>query len=328
MRLPSELQAALTRYGAAPGVVKAAAVLSERYRNREFATAALRTEEERIAYLLVRMPATFAACRRALELVQAASPGLRPSSMLDLGAGPGTASWAGVETFPSLERVSMVERDSGMVNLGRVLMSGSEQKVLGNAAWETGDFARWQPREADLIVISYAVGELAPAATERLVCEAWKVTRQALVVVEPGTRAGFATVEKIRSAMISAGATIAAPCPHELACPMAAAGDWCHFSQRVERSSAHRRIKGGELGHEDEKFSFVAFTKVGVNRPDGRVVRHPIYRPKLVQMTLCTSEGLKDVTVTKSQGERYRMAKKAEWGSALDPTHDFSSSKR
>ena len=99
---------------------------------------------------------------------------------------------------------------------------------------------------------------------------------------------------------------------------MAAAGDWCHFSQRLERTAEHRRIKQGDLGHEDEKFSYVAFSKVGVNRPGTRIVRHPIYRPRQVQLTLCTADGLKQTTVTKSQGERYRTAKKAEWGDGFE----------
>jgi hypothetical protein len=33
--------------------------------------------------------------------------------------------------------------------------------------------------------------------------------------------------------------------------------EWRHFATRFERSSLHRCIKNAELGHEDEKYSYV-----------------------------------------------------------------------
>jgi ribosomal protein RSM22 (predicted rRNA methylase) len=106
-------------------------------------------------------------------------------------------------------------------------------------------------------MLSYMLGELPAAAAERLVQRAWAASNQALVIVEPGTKVGFAMVERIRARMIATGAEIAAPCPHLQKCPMAATDDWCHFSQRLERTAEHRRLKKGDLGHEDEKFSYV-----------------------------------------------------------------------
>ena len=102
---------------------------------------------------------------------------------------------------------------------------------------------------------------------------------------------------------------------------MAAAGDWCHFAQRLERTSIHRRIKSGALGHEDEKFSYVVFSREPFAAAAARIVRHPQKRGGHVQLTLCTPEGLRDRTIGKSRKEAYRRARKAAWG---DPWSDGS----
>ena len=96
---------------------------------------------------------------------------------------------------------------------------------------------------------------------------------------------------------------------------MAAAGDWCHFAVRLERSAAHRRLKQGALGYEDEKFSYLVAGRAPVELPAARIVRHPLVRPGHIQLTLCTVRGLEQSTVTKSEKEAYRRARRAEWGS-------------
>jgi ribosomal protein RSM22 (predicted rRNA methylase) len=96
---------------------------------------------------------------------------------------------------------------------------------------------------------------------------------------------------------------------------MAAAGDWCHFSQRVERTSQHRQLKGGALGYEDEKFSYLIAAKSTVPSKGARIVRHPSKHSGHVQLALCTAEGkLENHTVTRSSKEAYKRARKVEWG--------------
>jgi ribosomal protein RSM22 (predicted rRNA methylase) len=319
MRVPEDLTKAISAKASHPGHSRAAKELSDTYRARDFAAPALKNAEQRLAYLLVRMPATYAACYRALEETTQSIEGFAPESFLDLGAGPGTASWAAATLFPSLRSLSLLERDASMIEIGRELMKDASSNALRQANWEQADLSReFQAESADLVMLSYVLGELPAATATRLVERAWELTKQVLVILEPGTKIGFAQIERIRAKMISAGVEIAAPCPHHEKCPMAASGDWCHFSERLERSAEHRRMKSGELGYEDEKFSFVAFTKVSASRPATRIVRHPLYRPKQVQLTLCTSQGLKQTVITKSQGDRYRAAKKSEWGDGFE----------
>ena len=96
---------------------------------------------------------------------------------------------------------------------------------------------------------------------------------------------------------------------------MAAAGDWCHFSQRVERTSQHRQLKGGALGYEDEKFSYLVAARIDAPSAAARIVRHPGKHSGHVQLVLCTTEGkIENRTVTRSNKKAYKRARKAEWG--------------
>ncbi|WP_220189546.1 small ribosomal subunit Rsm22 family protein, partial [Streptomyces phytophilus] len=126
--------------------------------------------------------------------------------------------------------------------------------------------------------------------------------------------------------LVDAGFEVLAPCPHSAACPMEGTADWCHFAARVQRSALHRRVKGGELGHEDEKFSYVAAVRPGGTAAapaPARVVRHPQLRKGLVLLELCTAgEGLARTTVSKRQGPRYRAARDVRWGDAWPPPED------
>ncbi len=106
-----------------------------------------------------------------------------------------------------------------------------------------------------------------------------------------------------------------APCPTAAACPLLD-DDWCHFAARVERSSLHRRIKGGELGHEDEKYSYLALSRDPVQMAQTRIVRHPRHHPGLIEIELCTPTGLQTDRVTKRDRDRFRAARKASWGDA------------
>ena len=83
-------------------------------------------------------------------------------------------------------------------------------------------------------------------------------------------------------------------------CPLAAP-DWCHFTQRLQRSRAHKQIKGAELPFEDEKFAYVALTRApGVARPS-RVLAQPVVTKVEVTAKLCTPAGL---AITKTPAPR------------------------
>jgi ribosomal protein RSM22 (predicted rRNA methylase) len=84
---------------------------------------------------------------------------------------------------------------------------------------------------------------------------------------------------------------------------------------RLDRSALHRRVKGGRLGHEDEKFSYVLASRAPVTPAGGRVLRHPVTRKGLVQLEVCDSAGSAGrVVVTRRDPIAYRAARDASWG--------------
>jgi ribosomal protein RSM22 (predicted rRNA methylase) len=300
---------------------KAVAELSERYRGQGVSGPKISGQPfisnaaHRLAYLTTRMPATYSAIRAALAEVRTRLPEFNPRSMLDVGAGPGTAMWAAADVFEELERVTLVERDINLIEIGKRLAANAEHPAIKSAAWLKQDLQERVNLEShDLVVISYALGELSEATAQAVLGAAWSAAGEALVIIEPGTPRGFSHLLRARDELIKMGAHIVAPCPHAATCPMAS-GDWCHFSQRVERSRHHRLAKSGTMPYEDEKYSYLAVAKSPVEVRGARVVRHPLKREGHIHLDVCTPGGLERVTVTKKSKEAYKRARKTDWGS-------------
>lgn len=318
--ISTELRAALERASAGASTVAVTAAverLSGRYRTVAAADAPiLSSPTDVLAYAVYRMPATYAAVRLALEHGVDAGLG-RVESLVDLGGGTGASVWAAAEVLPDLARATVLEQVAAAHALGRTLAGG----VVPATDWRTWRLGEPVP-SADLVTISYVLSELSSAQQQRVVDDAMGAAGRAVLVVEPGTPDGHRRVLAARSALIDAGWQVLAPCPHALGCPLAV-DDWCHFAARVNRSALHRKVKGGELSHEDEKFSYV----LAVRPTDGevgtraaRVVRHPVKRKGLVELRLCRPDGTAGrEIVSKRQGPAYKQARDVSWGDAWPP---------
>ena len=277
------------------------------------------TAHDRLAYVGARLPSTFEATRAALGELRHRAPGLRVGSLLELGAGPAPGLWAAGPYFPELSRATHVELDERMAELGRRLLDAGRFGASVESTWCVHDVERaGELGDHDLVLAGYLLGELSESGRDALVDTAWKMSVAALVIVEPGTPAGAARVQRARARLIEQGADVAAPCPHADACPLAA-DDWCHFGARVNRSSLQRRLKGGSLGYEDEKFSYVAVIRGNADPCAARVLRRPRREPRRVALRLCTADGLREELVTRREGERYRAARKTGWGDGWEP---------
>jgi ribosomal protein RSM22 (predicted rRNA methylase) len=285
-----------------PALKRAAAAMSDAYRDGNPAAFARLAAADRVAaYLVTRMPATYAAAYHVLSEVRERI-GARPvNSILDLGAGTGASTLAASQLFPGA-RLTLMERD--------VALSDAARQWLPDAFIQNADIERIELLPPhDLVLSAYSAGELKTDPSRKF----WAAARVALVVIEPGTPRGYGFLMEMRRTLLRAGAHMVAPCPAEIECPLIAP-DWCHFAARVERSSLHRRIKEAELGYEDEKFSYIALAREPVELPHARIIRRPRQEAGKITLTLCEPGITQAIEVRKRDKDQYREARRAAWG--------------
>jgi ribosomal protein RSM22 (predicted rRNA methylase) len=319
MELPALLRAAvdqILRDTPIADIRKAAELLSQRYRGEiRDGRPHLSERSAATAYLATRLPATYAAIRATLSAIADVRPEWSPRTLLDVGAGPGTSLWAARDQWPSIGDATMLEASEAIRQVGDALARESGARTN----WIAADIARGLPAlaSADLVTLSYVLGELAPAAINPLIERLWTLSGDVLMVVEPGTPAGWQRILLVRDRLIALGADILAPCPHAERCPLAAP-DWCHFSRRVARSRTHRLAKDADVPWEDEKFIYLAVSRTPNQTAFARVLARPRVVSGAVRLKLCCPSGqMEERLVTKRQGEAFKVARRVDWGDRI-----------
>lgn len=258
-------------------------------------------DDETLAYVATRMPAVYCAVHRVLREVKRRLPDFCPARVLDYGSGPGSVFWALRAIWShSITDVNLVEPSKSMSYASRNLLRDVKGLPIIHSYENIQALNRnvtKSEREHDLVIASYVLAEI-PSMKERITLarQLWGLTRDILVLIEPGTPGGSSTIRQIRSHILwmekrkcrksettskesseaqestmnsssssDTGAFVVAPCAHDGVCPMDKTGTFCHFVQRLERTYSQRtykRSKGKPLrGYEDEKFSFVVLRR-------------------------------------------------------------------
>jgi ribosomal protein RSM22 (predicted rRNA methylase) len=211
----------------------------------------------------------------------------------------------------------MIEGSNAIRAWGQRLAARSP---VARVEWRTGDLAAALSGDLsphDLVTCGYVLGELAPAAGAALVDRLWALTAEMLVIVEPGTPAGWTRILAVRDRLIAAGTHLVAPCPHNAACPLQPP-DWCHFARRVARSRLHRQAKNAEVPWEDEKFIYLAASRRPGAAEHARVIGPPKAARGRVTLKLCQPDGTAaERLFTRREGEAYKAAKRAAWGNMV-----------
>jgi ribosomal protein RSM22 (predicted rRNA methylase) len=324
VELPQALRVALERElegVSRRGLAERAQRTSQAYRAGQGSAGVIRGLEDALAYALARLPATYAACSVVFAEAARLVPGFAPVTLLDAGSGPAAASWAAREAWPGLSGVTWLDASAPFLDLaGRLASAPGAPAPIAGAQRLKADLVGGGPwPAADVVAASYALAEIPPARQAEVVGDLWAAARGLLVLVEPGTPAGFQRILAAREALVAAGADLLAPCPHARACPLAAP-DWCHFSIRLPRSRDHRLAKGADAPFEDEKFAYLVAARRGVAEHAGgraaRVLRHPRTGKPGIELRLCGAEGLETRLVGKRDKAGYARARRAGWGDA------------
>jgi ribosomal protein RSM22 (predicted rRNA methylase) len=321
--LPAELRAALEQKLHGLGRADAAARaerISLTYRGGG-TSAPITSEADALAYAGARMPATYAAVIACLNALTAIRPDFAPGTLLDVGAGPGTASWAAAQAFDTLQRFTLLDANPALRNLALQLAEATHLPAIDYRLGDAGKALADAP-DAELVIASYVINELSDAARATFADALWRKTTDTLLVVEPGTPAGYQRILDLRDLLIAQGARVIAPCPHEAACPLTAP-DWCHFVQRLPRSKLHLQLKAADVPFEDEKFSYVALTRAALPERPARVLAQPEQTKAAITAKLCTPVGKLELAVAPRRDKpAYARFRRLGWGDTLEAQAD------
>jgi ribosomal protein RSM22 (predicted rRNA methylase) len=305
MQQPPELTAAIATLlegVSRKDLARRAEALSAAYREGR-TSSGIAGELDVAAYIAARMPATYAACAAVFARLAEAMPGFAPQTLLDVGAGPGTAAFAARQAWPTLSAITLLEHNAAFRKVAAML--------LPSARIIAGDLGTDKPK-SDLMVASYVLAELPQASAAATARHLWDSAASALVLIEPGTPAGFARIGDARAALIEAGAHVAAPCTHDNVCPLGG-NDWCHFSQRLPRSRDHMLLKNASVPFEDERYSYLVVTRDKVTK-GARILAPPLEAKPGLTFKLCDQAGLRAQFVPSRDRQEFRRVRKRGWG--------------
>lgn len=293
---------------------KAQADMSAIYRGGGHSRDAVPDATAALAYALARMPATYAACVRSFDLVAQRLPDFAPAVCLDIGAGSGSATLAAASVWPQLQRARLVEPNAALADIAVDLLAVASTLDVGVLGPALDAMAPAAAVHADLVTLSYVLAEQPLSEVGRFVASIIRHVGSLIVVVEPGTPAGYARVLAAREALIAAGLKIVAPCPHAEACPLPT-GDWCHFSVRLQRTAAHMQLKDASVPFEDERFSFIAAVRDGAAMPAAaRLIRPADIEKGFADLAVCATAGLATRRIRRRDAAAYKSAKRLVWG--------------
>ncbi|HWA86975.1 MAG TPA: small ribosomal subunit Rsm22 family protein [Opitutus sp.] len=244
--------------------------------------------------------------------------GWRPASrhVFDWGCGSGIAArraidFFGADTFDSLTvwDHSPLAADFAATAAQRAFPNLHLTQATPSLLSTTeSDTSRPSPLASCLLVISHVLNELPPDALASLRAVAARADE--ILWVEPGTHDVSRALGTQRELLRAAGFRVIAPCTHENACPMFAAGrerDWCHFfaPPPAEIFADSNWVKFGQRAGIDLRslpYCFLALDRHrGPAMPPGasRIIGRPGHFKPYARFLNCDAAGLAELELPK-----------------------------
>ena len=264
-------------------------------------------------YVAMRMPATFGSAYDVFKhIFDIYKEDI--NTVTDLGAGPGSASIA-LSYLKDIKEIHLLEFDEYMLEVGKEIVDSSDIKDI--AKYHKFDITKDDISfKSDLVMSSYLLNELNDVDRKVAIKKMWDATNKMMVIIEPGTPKGYQIIKEVRDHVINEKGYIIAPCSNMDNCPISS-GDWCHFYTRISRSKIHRLLKEGESPFEDEKYSYIAFSKSPISPNENIILRHPYIANGYVKLEICDKGEIKTIEVRKKDKELYKRSRKLKAGDTL-----------
>lgn len=324
--LPPPIKKAIADRLAVPGAIawmERAQALHLRYMQQEQDRQQIHVTDalDALAYLGLRASATYAQIWSATAAICEIVPHWQPTTLLDLGCGPGSGVWAFSTLLPSLQRATCVDQNAHFLALGEKILHAAATPLT--ATWQQANILqRVQQTETtyDLVLLANVLNELNDQQRIALLDTAFQRCNTLLLILEPGTPVGSGIVQAAAQQLAPHGTLLAPYLNNQFV-----AEPWLHFPQRFTRPDFVRRLRQEMRDSslmasdwEETKYSYVAIGKIDPEiLPWGRVVGPVQMRKGYLELPLLTAAQCGPVRVMKRHKQQYAVAKKLRWGETV-----------
>lgn len=276
-----------------------------------------------LGYLGLRVSATYAQITSALLQIQEVMPDFAPTSLLDLGSGPGTGVWAATEVWPSIIRARCIDQEQSFLLVGTEILEKAQPTVA--VTWQLHDVPTSLENDTgryDLIIIANVLNELSELEREQVVEDAMDHCTGVVLIIEPGTPLGFSIIQKTAEEFSKDATCIA---PYINSSVVRSNDFWIHFPQRFQRPEFLRRVRQHmresslmASDFEETKFSYIALSKRLTSRNVwGRCVGPVTKQKGFLELPVLTAEGIEKIKILKRHKAQYSFAKEIKWGEII-----------
>lgn len=191
---------------------------------------------------------------------------IKKSDFIDLGAGPGTFTFA-MKGLGGSGSFYQIEKSTLMKNQSRKIWDAFYQADLHQS-----DRWSWNTDKSKFLLFGHSANEMgAKAAIDYIE----KISPDHILFIEPGTKEFFNEMLILRDYLLSKNYNVLYPCSKENLCPMTGTQDWCHQFIHVKQDDEIERIS--QMAKKDRKLlplMVQAFSRTfNYKKPEERLVR-------------------------------------------------------